>query len=175
MNWEKIEEIIGEPLPNCIKQILSDCAYDTFASLKSISIESCVEIEKHINTNSRKTIQLLDCCHSDYYKKQQEFKLIPGHKDLIVSLSKISSVSEENCDVKPCITNSSKFSCVLKELIETQIGNSGRDCLRYGDIIRWFATYIFLLCGRSCYEMLNHNLPLPSTKTIREYIYTTNI
>lgn len=169
MNWLKIEEIIGEPLPICIKKIMSSCAYDTFMSLKSITLESCVEIETHINANSRSIIQDLDCCHSDYYKKQDQFKLLPGHRDLITSLSKIDLVSKDNCGNSYDVTHKSKFSCVLEELIKTAIENADRDCPKYGDTIRWFATYIFLLCGRSCYEMLNHNLPLPSTKTICEY------
>lgn len=163
MNWKKIEEIINEPLPICVKKILTVCAYDTLASPKSVSIDSCVEIENHINLNSRQTIQELNCCHSDHYKKQSHFKLLPGHRDLIISLSKISLLSQEN-------SGKSEFSRMLKEFIHTAIENGERDCPRYSDTIKWFATYVFLLCGRSCYEVLNHNLPLPSTKTIRKYL-----
>lgn len=59
----------------------------------------------------------------------------------------------------------------MRELIQTalQKENSGKNITRYSDIIRYFATYIFILCGRSCYEVLNKNLPLPSIPTVCMY------
>lgn len=170
MNWTKVEEINREKLPKCIKEILNSCGYDTFGSLNGISEESLKEIENHINT-SRATIEALDCCYSEYYKSQDEFKLLPGHRDLIVTLSKLNYFANEQ---PHSVHDSQKFSFVLKELINTATMIENK-CSKYSDIIRWFATYIFLLCGRSCYEVLNHNLPLPSTRTVRKYRKLSNI
>lgn len=78
MNWKKIENVLGETLPQCIKAILSSCGYDTLISLKCISEQSLSEIESHINTNARSIINALNCCHSEHYKNISEFKLIPG-------------------------------------------------------------------------------------------------
>lgn len=168
MNWTKIEEIIGEPLPSCIKKILSNCAYDTFVSLKNISEESVNEIEFHINSESRALVQELDCCHSDYYKKQDRFKLLPGHRDLIISLSKISLSASQR--MYSFLAQNSDLPCILKEMVANVIENAERDCPRYSDTIRWFSTYIFLLSGRACYEVLSKNISLPSIKTICECI-----
>ena len=60
------------------------------------------------------------------------------------------------------------FSVILKELILTAIhnGNLSKNNAEYSDIIRYFSTYIYLIGGRSCYEVLSQNLPLPSRSTI---------
>lgn len=165
MNWKKVEQISGEKLPTCIKEILNACGYDTFGSLKCLSEQSVQDIEKHINIKSRATIEALKCCRSEYYKSLDEFKFIPGHKDLIISLSKLDFSTNQEHDLLP----ESNISYFLNELVKTA-ATIGKKCSKYSDVIRWFGTYIFLQCGRSCYELLNQNLPLPSTRTIRETI-----
>lgn len=62
---------------------------------------------------------------------------------------------------------------ILNKLIKTAEFNELKDKnhATYSDEIRYFATYIFLLCGRSCYEMLRSNLPIPSVKTICKIAY----
>lgn len=63
-----------------------------------------------------------------------------------------------------------KFSVILTELLRTAEQNfkKSKHANQYNDIIKYFSTYIFLLCGRTCYETLHKNLPIPSTKTIRK-------
>lgn len=173
MNWLKIEEIICEPLTMCIKQILYSCGYDTFQSLKGISEQSLSHIENHINTASRLTIENLHCSHSVYYKSLDEFRLLPGHRSLIISLSKVNFSENEKQHLDRDSKIPKNASYVLKELINTA-ATIEKKCHEYSNIIRWFATYIFLLCGRSCYEVLNHNLPLPSTKTVRKCRHFSN-
>lgn len=60
---------------------------------------------------------------------------------------------------------------MLSKLIESANTNrnKSKNAYQYDDIVKNFATYIFLLCGRTCYETLNKNLPIPSTKTICRY------
>lgn len=69
--------------------------------------------------------------------------------------------------------SSNEYSFILNEMIKTAESNMYRDKnhVIYSDTIRYFSTYVFLLCGRSCYEMLRSNLPLPSVKTICKWIY----
>lgn len=66
-----------------------------------------------------------------------------------------------------------QYSVILTELIKTANKNKNRskNGYQYEDIVKYFSTYIFLLCGRTCYETLNKNLPMPSTKTICKYIF----
>lgn len=135
MNWDKVEKAIGETLPACIKKILSACAYETLVSLNGISLKSVESIEEHINNSCQTTIQDLDCCYSDYYKNQEKFKLLPGHRDLLLALSKLNLCDSSEYQQK------SKFSFIMQEMINTAMDNAKRDDNRYSDFIRFFATY----------------------------------
>lgn len=163
MDWFKIQDLLNEPLPECIKKILSLCAYDTIASLRNINCESITEIQRQVNLHFRPSLQVLNCCHSNYYKQQSEFELLPGHRDFLLSLPRyLCALTTANS------SKNTAFSTVLNSMIETARQNADKDNhnAQYNDIIRFFSTYVFLLCGRSCYEVLNHNLPLPSTRTV---------
>lgn len=192
MNWLKVEKIIGENIPKCIKEILSHSGYDNITSLNNISLES---IEKYINEHGRDLIRNLDCCHHEFYKKQISFKFLPGHSDFLLNLSKhVSKCMSHHAEA--CAKSAPKqngsfnkstgalklaekfnkeksgFSIILKELILTALQNENCNRPSYSDIIRYFATYIYLVGGRSCYEVLCQNLPLPSRSTIcKKIIY----
>lgn len=168
MDWFRIQNLIDEQFPDCIRIILSVCGYDTIASLKYINIDSVLEIQRQMNLYFRGTIQELNCCHSDYYKQQNEFELLPGHRDLILSIPKCIESANSN---KQAYEENGSLSTVMKSMLKSALQNSERDKnhSQYDDIIRFFSTYVFLLSGRSCYEILNHNLPIPSTKTVCEY------
>lgn len=70
-----------------------------------------------------------------------------------------------------------EYSVILSQLIKTaeRNKNKSKHANYYSDTIKYFSTYIFLLCGRTCYETLCRNLPIPSTKTICECIYLIEI
>lgn len=163
MDWNKIQNLIKEPIPECIKQILSWCAYDTIASVRNINSESLFQIQRQVNSYFLPKIQELTCCYAEFYKQQSKFELLPGHRDFILTLPKYLNVPTS-------YTQNIAFSTILNSLIETSEQNAGKDKHQshYDDIIRYFSTYLFLRCGRSCYELLNHNLPLPSTRTVCE-------
>lgn len=40
MNWVKLENIIGEKVPGCVKKVLDVCGYDTFMSISGIKDDS---------------------------------------------------------------------------------------------------------------------------------------
>lgn len=190
MFWLKIEEIIGEDIPECIKKILSSCGYDTVLSLQNISLETVKRIEKHVNEHLCNIAQELNCCHKDFYMMQREFKFLPGHSDFLIGLSRVLSKCnqeqnkrdsendmKQNNDNEPkyepfhfvrTIKEHPRLSVVLKELIMTALRNGGKanQNSQYTDVIRYFATYIYIVGGRSCYEVLYKNLPLPSVSTV---------
>lgn len=173
MHWKTIEKFIGEQVPDCIKKFLCSCGYDTSMSIQSISQDSIAFIENHINSYGRQVIQQLDCCHSEFYKKQDTFYLLPGHRDLLIGLAKFLAKSDINAMSDHVVNihlelERPAFSRIMKELIKTALVNehNGKNNSKYTDIIRNFATYIFLLSGRSCYQVLYENLPLPSVETV---------
>lgn len=69
--------------------------------------------------------------------------------------------------------NPNDYSVILSKLIESANKNKNisKHAYQYDEIVKNFSTYIFLLCGRTCYETLNKNLPIPSTKTICKYYF----
>lgn len=172
INWQGLEIFLGETLPICVKSVLSLCGYDTIFSLQYIDQDSVNTMEKHINENEMQKIKQFSCCHSEYYAKKEIFKLLPGHVVILLSLPNhvkkyLESIESDNQHPRKHIEN---YSFILREMIETAEINMYRDKhhANYSDTIRFFATYVFLLCGRSCYEMLRLNLPFPSVKTIRK-------
>lgn len=88
MIWENIEKIAGERIPSCIQKILSSCAYNSLLTLKNITQETILSIEKFVDTNRRDLIDNLSCSHAEFYRKQCKFQILPGHRDFILSLSK---------------------------------------------------------------------------------------
>lgn len=188
MLWSNIEEIVGESIPMCIKKILLCCGYDTILSLQNISVETVNRIEKHVNEHVLNIVQEFDCCHESFYKDQTIFTFLPGHRDLLITLSKVLSKpqadfnsgtqNEQKCESLKHAFNFVQgverhphLSVLLKEMIKTALRNGKFDKhnAEYTDIIRYFATYIYIIGGRSCYEVLYKNLPLPSVSTVCKY------
>lgn len=143
------------------------CGFDSLFSLSELNESYIEKIESHINAEEMEAIQSIDCCYADYYKNLHTFKFLPGHAAVILSIPKY--VEEFKNAHKPSAWEpNGRFPFILEEMIRTAESNLFKDInhAAYSENIRYFATYIFLLCGRSCYEMLRANLPLPSTKTI---------
>lgn len=170
MIWKKIENLLGESLPICIKKVLIFSGYDTLSSLQSISPDSITRIENYMDQNGENIIQGLDCCYHDSYKEQKKFKFLPGHYDFLLILSKNIThyITNERTCLKQAVEHNLGLSVIMKELIYTSLRNEtvDKNNAQYSDIVRNFAIYIFILCGRSCYEVLYENLPIPSISTI---------
>lgn len=158
-------------LPPCVHKILNYSAYDSLNVLKELNEEKIVEIEKFISDN-KDIVNSLECCHSEKYKQQKNFKFLPGHRAILLSVQKkiledFESEKKLNIDTR----SNSEFSVILNELIKS----ANINCVRsknqstYTDAIKYFCTYIYLLSGKSAYETLQRNLPIPSTKTICMY------
>lgn len=127
--------------------------------------------------------------------KNGRFEFVPGHKSLILNLKK-EITSAKTLQVLPQSDLESNFwvelediiervkkvtkglakgeqiepalSNILSEFIKTAITNSNKtkNQYRYSDIIQDFATYIYILSGRHCYEVISANLPMPAATTV---------
>lgn len=172
MIWNRFENFIGEKIPRCIKTALEMCCFDTILSLCEIKPIHIGIIENHINQHRHEQIEKMHCNHSDYYRNIEKFRFLPGHEAIILALPKYATQFQEVLKSSVVDTETkTDFTLILNEMIKTAESNKDKDSnhATYSDTIRFFATYVFLMCGRSCYEMLRTNLPLPSTKTICEY------
>lgn len=114
-------------------------------------------------------------CHFKFYQQQTTFKLLPGHEAVLLALPKyidmyLTKIHSEAFECK------GKYSFILEEMIQSAESNLFKDDhhAQYPDSVRFFFTYIFIVCGRFCYEMLRANLPIPSTKTIRKLFFISS-
>lgn len=168
-----MQSILDETIPRCIKLTLHLSGYDSNISLSELNDVRISEIEKFINNGKFDQFKnLLNCTHSEYYANQPVFKFLPGHVAFLLALGKL--IKEHIPDIihveKLSAQCFEKFP-ILKEMIAIAELHAREDSNRhrYSDKLRYFATYIFLHSGRSCYKMLQANLPLPSVKTICKY------
>lgn len=178
--WSKVNKIVeecsGERIPKCIEQILSCCGYSHPLSFENFSNESLSQIENHMRKSSQSTIKRFDCtlhgCLTAHYNDQKVFKFLPGHRIFINSMVKCIGQKSSLENLCETIEKHSGLSVIMKEVIQGAIKNeqAPKNHAQYSDIVKNFAIYVFLLCGRSCYEVLYKNLPFPSPSTICKYI-----
>lgn len=150
-----METFLKEKIPSDIVQILKESGFETKECIALINENNIFEIEQYANEN--KII-----LRNTSYENIENFKFKPGHKNYILNLpNQIKLFANEQYD-------STDFSFMLKNLIETAEQNSKRNLngFRYNAAIRCFATYIYLHCGKLCYEVLSANLPIPQPSTI---------
>lgn len=169
MDWTLIENIIGKELPLCLKKFLNSSGYDSLFSVEQLCDDGISEIERHLQNNSD-VLNELNCCYSEIYKNQKLFKLLPGHRAILRVIPKFAAqLRKEPVEPRP-ISAENTHSVILSDLINTSDANSKRDPHHavYSDLNRFFFTYIYILCGKLCYETLRKNIPIPSTKTIRK-------
>lgn len=172
-----MEQYIENTLPPCVKILLKFSAYDSLSVLEELNEQRINEIEEFISECGQNVLNGLSCCHHDKYKKQTKFKFLPGHRAVLLSLSKIfqKSNSQQNIslDISQLNHSNGAFSVILNELIQTAQTNTHKfkNNAEYSDIIRYFFTYVYLMSGKSAYETLQKNLPIPSTKTICKCFY----
>lgn len=181
-----LEHFIGYLVPQSLKYLLWRSGYDSMIGVKQISGERIKELEEFIQKNRSELLHnstfnenfnmLDDMC---VYQKQTTFQFLPGHKNILLDLPEsIQKMQSQNalqntlhCDNSS--DNFNEYSVILCELIKTaeKNRNKSKNAYHYENTIKYFSTYIFLLCGRTCYETLTKNLPIPSTKTVCEYLF----
>lgn len=178
LEWTQLEIYIGEKFPTILKYLLRQCGYDSVFSLKFITEQSILKMEHYIN---KEKLSIFEQLNSDdvtmfEYKKEKLFEFLPGHKEYLLGLPKAiydfqshkgeSNMKDNTFDFTENMPN--QFSVILSKLIETALKNKDKpkNAYQYGEVIKDFSTYIFILCGRTCYETLHKNLPIPPIKTI---------
>lgn len=166
-NLRKIISVIerehNDKIPESVVYILNESGFNSRHALKKITDENIGLIEQYFNDNFDKLIGgLVD------YPRDRPFKLLPGHRAIIQSFPE---VMDQLAVEKKTAHTSNDFSFVLKWLIETAEKNAGRvpKGRRFSENIQLFATYLYLMCGRACYETLSANLPIPQANTIRTF------
>lgn len=179
--WSEIEGVICELLPSCIKTILSESGYDSLLSINTINETALFEVEHFVNDNRNITTKL-ECCFADTYKNLEKFRFLPAHRLLVLrlpyyvysifGLNRLSQ-PERSIQQREIIgiargKDASEYSFLMNKLIESAEENAGvsKNRYRYDEILHLFSMYIFLCSGRSCYEILSSNLPIPSKYSV---------
>lgn len=165
-------------IPACIKVILIQCGFDNLLSIQTINERLINDTEVYAAKNLVKEIGELKCCHCKTYHGQianKRFEFVPGHRALILELGKQCSSQEFLAQFTTKTNNKSNesaFSNLLAELVNTAHANFEQSphLNRYSDLIKYFAMYMFMACGKFCYEIICRNLPMPATSTVRKYL-----
>lgn len=178
--WAEIELVMRDTIPPCVKIILTGCGFSTLLSIDKIDDSKMIEIETFVNEN-RDIVEKLECCYADVYKSLHTFRFLPAHRLIILRLPiYIAAIFEANRAVAvkynqqhsgTIKSTDTKYSFFLKKLIESAEENAGmpKNRYRYDKALQLFSIYIFLSCGRSCYEMLSSNLSIPSKHSVCEF------
>lgn len=184
--WADIENFVGHKVPMFLKILLWKSGYDSMISIKEISHDAIAELERYIQ-KERLLNEIFSNSFSDNtsdnddsingYREQEIFAFLPGHRSFLLNLPRyiqnmqLEAVNNSTNGIESTSKAASEYSRILTELVQTAKANvnKSKHAYSYNDVIKYFSTYIFLLCGRTCYETLNKNLPIPSTKTIRKF------
>lgn len=165
--WKKIENIINEKVPPCVIKILDECGYCSLATICDLSAEAISEIEKFVDENLKHIVEKLNCCNAVTYRNQKSFRFLPGHRFFILNLKSRLGPFQSTFD--SANGNSVEdYSPFLRVLAETAHKNAKKVPTqhRYDKTIQDFAMYIHMVCGKTCYETLSANLPMPKSSTV---------
>lgn len=164
-----------------MKEILLSSGYDNYLSIKNIGENDILLIENYANRKLSDVIKNLNCCFSDIYKvdiEKKQFQFVPGHRSIMLNFCEYASPNEPFTYLKnleemcTSLKNQPEFSNLLKELMESALRNFKKspNNYRYSEVIQHFCTYIYIMCGRHCYETISGNLSVPAATTVLKYI-----
>lgn len=191
-----LEVLLDIQIPQCVKTILYHCGFNTELSIENLDENSLLQNENYVNhvaNESSKTIfNGIHCCFSETYKEQiqnQQFKFIENHRNLILTLpQKIMLINSSQAtessvrfqqlkDISREFKENPFLPNMIGELLETAIANykKTQNLNRYSNVVKDFATYIYLLCGRQCYEILSCNLSMPAVSTVGKFSFEYRI
>lgn len=181
-DWKNLENCMGFEVPISLKYILLKCGYDSIISIRQICEERIEELQNFIERNKNEILFNEKCNMLDdisAYQNQKTFKFLPGHKNILLDLPKHIQMTQSKNALESVLLqdvacdDEDEYSLILRELIKSakRNQNKSKHAFNYNNTIKYFSTYIFLLCGRTCYETLCKNLPIPSTKTVCKNIF----
>lgn len=148
-------------IPEKLVNILKQAGYNDIISIENMNNQSYEELEQFVSQNTN----LFQCPSNS-----SSIKLLPGDKTILRALPKY--VAEFKSVLNSANNDVFSGSYIMKELVRTAKMNCDktRNRNRYSDKLRDFAIYIYIMCGKACYEILSHNLTLPQPSTICRYI-----
>lgn len=161
--FQELEKVLKETIDVDIKKILLECGFDCKLAVSSLDKEGIKEIEQYANED-RSVLK------DTSYENMKTFVFKPGHKLSILQLAnEAKNILKAKVDGR--MEQYNDFSLILKTFIETAQSNYGRHPkgFRYNDINRYFSIFVYLFCGKSCYETLSANLPIPGVDSIRKF------
>lgn len=159
--WMSLENFLGCPLSEELKNILNNSGFDNELALSDITSETISDIEKYESRN--------------YDSATPKFSFLPGHRAVLMNIPKkitgFSAWKEKNRTSTTDILESPKVSFIMKEMVKTALSNSDVDIKRrrYSESIKNFGIYLYIMCGKAAYEVISQNLPLPQPSTISEF------
>lgn len=123
-----------------------------------------MEVEKN-----REIINELRCDHSKIYDAQQKFKILLGHRTLIIQWS--DELSKRHSSQSESELSHPAFSQILNEIIQSAVTNQNKppNARRFSKVLTNFSLYLYIMAGKSCYEVISSNLPIPKANTISMY------
>lgn len=165
--WEKIDKIIGEKFPDCLKILLSSTGYDNGISLKYIDDEKLNELENFISNHRRNVLNTITCC----YTAETNFTFLPGQRSLILALADLLKSKPPNAaqNIDEEIFDGNDLMSLLVKTAKANFAKSNNR-QKYDRDLFLFSVYSFLVGGNSCYQTLQANLPMPSVSSIYKHI-----
>lgn len=150
-------------IPEIIVHILRKSGFDCRTTLAHINLETIAEIEEFANENR-------EILNGSRYENMVPFKFVPGHRIILRNFPNyIEQVKNMESNIEQKL-NLSQFPYLLKCFIETAQSHANKSvkAFRYSEHIQSFSTYIYMMCGKSCYDTLSANLPIPKASTVRK-------
>lgn len=99
----KLQKITKEKFPLCVINILKICGFETIGSLSSLNENVIKDIESYVNEDDEIFAAVKNQCVS--YKHQTKFRLLPGHKILLITSSLKLKTAIEVLSTKRKCTN----------------------------------------------------------------------
>lgn len=163
MFFEYIQECFE--LPDILIKILDLSGYNNLIAIKGLNEDAVKYIERYVAENSTND-SFINSVYANVNK--DNFCLLPGHRTVLLSLSSYAEKYDECRTERFDFIKTFPFSFIMKQLIKTALNNHERDQKHQQfpiEIQNW-ATYLYTMCGKACYEVLSSNLPLPQPNTI---------
>lgn len=161
----------------CVKKILTQNGYESEHGLQLLDESNLERLENFIGNDWQSILgSVTKCDHFKIYTKQQKFKFLEGHKRLLLNWCK--ELNEKKLDGKSQLAEQSfvenpAFSPIMKVMITAALNNFQKpaNTRRFPDLLKDFATYIYIMAGKATYEILAANIHLPKAKTICTFVF----
>lgn len=156
-----------------MKHILIECGYDNIYSLKLINDDKLNALEMEMNTHPQ-VIQSFNCTHSKVYKSQPKFKILLGHRTLLLHWIQNLSQTENQSSERSIDIDHPALSKIMSEILRCFLANHNKppNNRRFSELVMNYSIYLYILAGKACYEIICENLPLPKVSTISMFAIT---